>query len=409
MRRIQLIAMFALVGTIAADARALSFNFSFIDDASGTFASRGWLDSNSLFQRNIRTAADLWAARIDSNATIVVDVDPHSFSARAGGTNSLGRFLYTRAGKNVWEFGPLTRILTGKNSGETTYGYDILLGFDAEFVEDFYWFDPQPELRSAPVPTNKGDFMSVVLHEMGHGFGFTGFRNFFTGQISGSTATQFDDRSYFGGNGNAIAPDGSRNPMFFRGDHAASVYGSDVHLTNKPPGDRNFGQNYFHFSDCTGDGLEGTLMNGCVLPNGERLEITPFDVAVLADLGYPIVEASADYNGDGTVDAADYVVWRESLGELGVGLAGDGNLDNRVDETDFTLWRAEFTNAAPNSSGSAWTNALAAPEPDAATLLFFGCVLIRAIPRRASRRARARALHPMCLRVGRSGVHSSNW
>ena len=53
-------------------------------------------------------------------------------SPRAGGTNTLGRYLYTNtAGKNVWEFGPLTRILTGSNPGETFHGYDILLGFDA--------------------------------------------------------------------------------------------------------------------------------------------------------------------------------------------------------------------------------------------------------------------------------------
>ena len=36
----------------------LSFNFTYVDDAGGTFASRGWLDPNSLFQRNIRVAAD---------------------------------------------------------------------------------------------------------------------------------------------------------------------------------------------------------------------------------------------------------------------------------------------------------------------------------------------------------------
>src|SRR5690349_15433383 len=183
----------------AAHTFALSFDFTYVDDANGTFASRGWLNPASLFQRNIRAAADLWAAHFDSDATIVIDIDPHSYAARAGGTNTLGRYLYTNAaGKFVWEFGPLTRILTGSNPGETFYGYDILLGFDAVFVENQYWFDPHPELRTDAVPANKGDFMSVVLHELGHGFGFTGYRDFSTGQILGNSATQFDDRSYFG-------------------------------------------------------------------------------------------------------------------------------------------------------------------------------------------------------------------
>ena len=113
------------------------------------------------------------------------------------------------------------------------------------------------------VPANKGDFMSVVLHELGHGFGFTGYRDFSTGQILGKTATQFDDRSVSRRRSEPIANDGSRNPMYFRGDYAAGLYGGDLHLTHKPPGHPNYSQNFFHLSTCDGDGLDGTLMNGC--------------------------------------------------------------------------------------------------------------------------------------------------
>ena len=169
MRLVRNLAPLLLSIAWAGTALAVSFNFTYVDDAGGTFASRGWLDSNSLFQRNIRAAADLLGAHINSNQTIVVHVDTHSFSARAGGTNSSGRFLYTNsAGKHVWEPGPLTRVLTGSNPG-IVWGYDILLGFDANFLQNSYWFDPQPELRSAAVPADKGDFISVVMHEFGHG------------------------------------------------------------------------------------------------------------------------------------------------------------------------------------------------------------------------------------------------
>jgi hypothetical protein len=63
------------------------------------------------------------------------------------------------------------------------------------------------------------------------------------------------------------------------------------------------------------DGLEGTSMNGCAIPLGERLNITPFDLAIYADLGYPLAGEFGDYNGDGNVDAADYVVWRKQFGD----------------------------------------------------------------------------------------------
>jgi hypothetical protein len=138
MRRAFQILVLLVLGAAARQSIALSFNITFVDDASGTFASRGWLDPNSLFQQNIRAAANLWGARINSNQTIIVRVDTHSFAARAGGTNSSGRLLYTHNGKNVWEPGPLSRVLTGSNAGATFYGYDILLGFDANFVENNY-------------------------------------------------------------------------------------------------------------------------------------------------------------------------------------------------------------------------------------------------------------------------------
>jgi hypothetical protein len=356
----------------AGHAFALSFSFTYVDDANATFGSRGWLDPNSLFQRDIRAAANLWGARFASDKTIIVRVDTHSYAARAGGTNSSGRFLYTNAaGKNVWEPGPLTRVLTGSNPGQTFYGYDILLGFDASFVENNYWFDLQPDLRSDPVPANKGDFISVVTHEFGHGFGMTGYRDFPTGQILGSDAMLFDDHSYFGGNGNPIATDGSRNPMFFRGNVAASLYGGDLHLTNKPPGDPNYGQNYFHLSSCSGsgDGLGSTLMNGCVLPNGTRMEITPFDAAVFADLGYPLVTPTGDYNGNHSVDSSDYVVWRKSFGRTGTGLAADGNLNNQIDAGDFSFWRSRFGQAAGSGSGLELIGNAFVPEPGACQLI----------------------------------------
>jgi hypothetical protein len=369
MRFVRYISVVALVCTCAGHALGLTFSFTYVDDANETFASRGWLDSNSLFQQDIRAAANLWGAHISSNANIVVRVDTHSYAARAGGTNSSGRLLYTNAaGKNVWEPGPLTRVLTGSNPGETFYGYDILLVFDASFVENNYWFDPQPDRRSDPVPANEGDFMSVVMHELGHGFGMTGYRDFSTGQILGNDATLFDDHSYFGGNGNPIAPNGSRNSMFFRGDDAASLYGGDLHLTNKPPGDPNYSQNYFHLSSCSGsgDGLGSTLMNGCVLPNGTRMEITPFDAAVFADLGYPVVTPSGDYNGNHSVDASDYVVWRKSLAATGLNMKADGNLNNQIDAGDFTYWRSRFGQAAGSGTGLE-TNAV--PEPMGCGLL----------------------------------------
>jgi hypothetical protein len=57
-----------------------------------------------------------------------------------------------------------------------------------------------------------------------------------------------------------------------------------------------------------------------------------------------------DYNENGVVDAADYVVWRHTLGETGAGLAADGDGSGAVDQADYDLWRANFGAIVTNST-----------------------------------------------------------
>jgi hypothetical protein len=51
---------------------------------------------------------------------------------------------------------------------------------------------------------------------------------------------------------------------------------------------------------------------------------------------------NADFNLDGAVDSADYLVWRRLQGQLGAGSDADGNGDGVVDTGDYELWRAHF-------------------------------------------------------------------
>ncbi len=61
-----------------------------------------------------------------------------------------------------------------------------------------------------------------------------------------------------------------------------------------------------------------------------------------------------DYNFDNRVDAADYTVWRDSLGATGLGLAADGNRDGVVNQADYHIWRGGepgITNHRTNAAG----------------------------------------------------------
>ncbi|MGE3240864.1 MAG: dockerin type I domain-containing protein, partial [Pirellulales bacterium] len=57
-------------------------------------------------------------------------------------------------------------------------------------------------------------------------------------------------------------------------------------------------------------------------------------------LNTPAPTHNADFNGDGTVDAADFTIWRDSIGQtVTPGERGDANFDGQVDAADYTVWR----------------------------------------------------------------------
>jgi hypothetical protein len=78
-----------------------------------------------------------------------------------------------------------------------------------------------------------------------------------------------------------------------------------------------------------------------------------------------------DYNLNGAVDAADYIVWRATNGQTGSGLAADGDANNRIDAADYRLWRANFGVTSDDGSLATAT----APEP-ASLILLLGTAAI---------------------------------
>jgi T5SS/PEP-CTERM-associated repeat protein len=128
--------------------------------------------------------------------------------------------------------------------------------------------------------------------------------------------------------------------------------------------------------------LEVLLVNSFVPSLGNAFQILTYGGAVngvfdsvilpaLADLAWDtstlyttgeirVADASlpGDFNGDGSVDAADYVIWRKGLGTI-------------YTQDDYDDWRANFGGLAPGAGASAGAQATktGVPEPASCILL----------------------------------------
>jgi hypothetical protein len=89
-----------------------------------------------------------------------------------------------------------------------------------------------------------------------------------------------------------------------------------------------------------------------------------FDNASLVSLTAQTVAVPGDYNGNGIVDSADYVLWRNSVGQSTLNNRGTG-ITGPIGQADYDFWRSHFGNTS--GSGSAVGSA-AVPEPCVCTL-----------------------------------------
>jgi hypothetical protein len=229
------------------------------------------------------------------------------------------------------------------------------------------WFDSDPFNRFGPVPSTKTEAYSVFTHELGHAFAFNGWRDDFDGTLPGDYASPFDVLTTF---------DGAN--FFFTGYTAVDIYGGLVPLT--------FG-NYRHVGNSSprpGDDLLTDLMNGAIRYRGTRYAVSPLNLAIALDAGVPVVRiprpSMGDFNGDGLVDAADCVLWRYMLGQMGFGLVTDGNFDGLINQADYDVWKQNFGATVNAATETGQTHV--APEPSTLFLLASAALTIRLLGRR---------------------------
>lgn len=109
-------------------------------------------------------------------------------------------------------------------------------------------------------------------------------------------------------------------------------------------------------------------------PSGAGPTIS-LDVTILSD---EPTGPAGDYNADGVVDGADFLVWQRTLGTPATpaGSGADGNGNGNIDADDLIVWRDHFGQTSP-------TPIAAVPEPSTLALALLSSV---ALLRRRSQR-----------------------
>ena len=82
---------------------------------------------------------------------------------------------------------------------------------------------------------------------------------------------------------------------------------------------------------------------------------------------------TGDYNGDGTVNAADYTVWQDTLGDV-LTLAGtgaDGDESGTIDAGDYTFWKDRF--------GDVIASGTTATVPEPCSLMLMSLVMLKLV------------------------------
>ncbi len=87
---------------------------------------------------------------------------------------------------------------------------------------------------------------------------------------------------------------------------------------------------------------------------------------------YSLVIAPGDYNGDGVVDAADFVLWRDRKDST-TDLRADGNGNGIIDAADYDVWYSRFGTSYAGSADLAHTPV---PEPSSIALCLGGMLAL---------------------------------
>ncbi|TXN03426.1 DUF4214 domain-containing protein [Methylobacterium sp. WL103] len=233
--------------------------------------------------RTLSAALGIWSNFLGGHGTIDVQLNvqtlqPGVLAQAAPGTQVQ---VGIDGGRAVMQSGAVTELLTGFDANGDAPDVSITVSAQALSSGQLY-LRTDPSVSSY-IPSRSYDAVTILTHELGHAFGVVGYRDTNTGTRADTTESLWDKLV-------VVGPDGT---AAFTGPNAISAYGAPVPVTTIPNGSQ-----YYHLGNASGDAANAALMTGLGLPAGKIRGVSELDLAVLKDLGTPVLGAATTGNPD---------------------------------------------------------------------------------------------------------------
>lgn len=243
-----------------------------VNDPNGTMTSE-----HAALTTCVTTGLDLWGQYLTGVGKLEVEIAVTTtttgrFAGASASSNAVGKCKSVPGPCTLSEDQAIRRLRTGEDNPNAVGQPDVRISVTPDYWKNVLWMDPDPKARTAPVPNDRDDAISVCTHELGHAFGMAGYRDLTTFQPTGAFLSLYDDLVKVGA-----------NTLTFEGPKTVAEFGP-VPLTRE-----HTTQNVYHYGNkSTPTEYDAKLMNGIVYEYGTRYLISAVDVRILEDLGVPL-------------------------------------------------------------------------------------------------------------------------
>lgn len=263
------------------------------------------------FTSHAQAAGARWGQMLEINQPRSIEVEIGVANiGTADGASLTSAFVGVIGGRDTFEWGVAHELRTGVDPNGAVP--DVRFRFGLDYLRNELWFDPDPFARTAPVPQNRTDAMTIFLHEFGHTIAYNAFSNgqgippatfwapydswmqpgtptLFQGPVAitawGSAPDLTTNNIAHLGNGARRQSAAMSRPMMIEwrdGVPVPPVACGDLISIDRPE---------FLLRDDPLPGLLSQLMNGVTTVRGYRYDISPLDMAILEDVGLPRMSA----------------------------------------------------------------------------------------------------------------------